>query len=228
MKAHAIASSPRGFTLVEILIAFLIFGIILSTVFASHRAVFVSAPAIESSVDLYAMSGACLERIAQDLRSAYIALPPVYKKPEFNADPDPYRIVGQDQDSDGGERLRFTSYAHLPLEQSVRDGIAEILYYERHRDEGLFDLMRSDSLYPYPAFEADGGDPILCKGLKRLEITYVDVEGEDYTYWDSESDEFDYATPAAIEILIEMLQEETAAVFETRITMPVVRQGVEG
>ena len=229
MKACKHPAASRGFTLMEILIALLIFGIIVTTVFASHRSVFMSAPIIENSVDLYAMSDACLERIALDLRSACIVQLPVYGKPQFNASPDPYRVVGYDGNNGGkdGQRLRFASYAHLPLEQSVREGVAELVYYERTRGEASFDLMRSDSLYPYPEFEADGRDPVLCAGLKRLEITYFDQEGTDHTYWDSESDEFDYATPGAVEILIEMSRGETGAVFETRVAMPVVRRGIE-
>ena len=214
----------------EIMVAFLIFGVVVSTVVASHRAVFVSVPVIEESLDLYAMSGACLERIGLDLRSAYITQPPIYKKPDFNATPDPFRLIGYGDGggAEDGQRLRFTSYAHLPLEQSKRAGIAEIIYYQRSRGEELFDLMRSDHLYPYPEFEVSDRDPVLCKALKRLEMKFFDNEGNDYTRWDSESDEFDYATPEAIVIGIEMVQGATTAVFETRVAMPVVRQGEEG
>ena len=63
--------------------------------------------------------------------------------------------------------------------------------------------------------------------IKRLEITYVDEEGLDYDYWDSESDEFNYATPTAINFLIELVQNGAASVFETRVSLPVVRESLE-
>lgn len=221
--------SSNGFTLVEVLVAILIFGIIVTTVFASHRSVFISAPIIESSIDLYEMSGTCLGRIAIDLRSIYIAQPPAYKKPEFDASPDPYRVMasGNADGADSTPRLRFASLGHLPFEQSSREGIAEIVYYHRPAGDGVFQLRRSDRLYPYPPFEADDRHPILCEGIKKFEIKYFDNEGNDYDYWDSESDAFDYATPVSVNLLIEIAQNGTTSVFETRVTLPVVREGLE-
>lgn len=227
MRLKAPPRSASGFTLMEVLIAILIFGIIVTTIFASHRAVFVSAPIVESNIDLYEMAGTCLGRIALDLRSIYITQPPLYQKPEFNAEPDPYRLVGSAEGGDSTPRLRFTSLAHLPMEQSRREGVAQIAYYETSAGEDLVQLRRADSLYPYPAFEAQEKDPILCDMVKRLEVNYLDQEGNEHEYWDSESDEFDYATPAAIHFLIEFVRNGTTSVFETRVTLPVVREALE-
>lgn len=217
----------NGFTLVEVLISILIFGIIVTTLFASHGAVFVNAPIVESNIDLYEMSGACLERIALDLRSIYITHPPAYEKPEFDAEPDLHRVVASAEGGGAGPRLRFASLAHLPLEQSTRAGVAQITYYESPLDEDLFRLRRADKLYPYPPFEIDLRDPVLCDMVKRLEITYLDQEGNDYDYWDSESEEFDYATPAAVNILIEQVKKGSVAVLETRVSLPARREGLE-
>ena len=219
--------SARGFTLVEVLIAILIFGIIVTTVFASYRSVFVSAPIVEGNIDIYEMSSTCLSRISLDLRSIAISQPPIYKKPEFDAEPDPHRVVGAAEGGDSAPRLRFASLAHLPLEQSSREGVAQIVYYEKPTAEGIFQLMRQDTLYPYPSFEADDRDPILCEKVKRLDIKFLDEEGNDYDYWDSESDEFDYATPVAINILIELVQTGATSVFETRVSLPVIRESIE-
>jgi general secretion pathway protein J len=225
------AKTPKpcghGFTLVEVLVAILIFGIIVTTVFASHRTVFVSAPIVENNMELYEMASTCLGRIALDLRSVYISQPPLYQKPEFDADPDPYRVVGEAEGGGSTPRLRFASLAHLPMEQSSRQGVAQITYYETSAGEDLVQLRRTDTLYPYPSFEAQGSDPVLCDRVKRLEISYLDQEGNDYEYWDSESDEFEYATPAAIHFLIELFRNGTTAVFETRVSLPVVREGLE-
>jgi general secretion pathway protein J len=227
MQLDPLKPSGRGFTLVEVLVAILIFGIIVTTVFASHRTVFVSAPIVENNIDLYEMASTCLGRIALDLRSIYITHPPLYKKPEFDADPDPYRVVGSAEGGGETPRLRFASQAHLPMEQSTREGVAQIAYYETSAGEDTFQLRRADNLYPYPSFEAQDRDPILCDMVKRLEINYLDKEGNDTEYWDSESDEFEYATPAAIHFLIELVREGTASIFETRVSLPVAREGLE-
>ena len=225
LKSHK--PFANGFTLVEVLVAILIFGIIVTTVFASHRTVFVSAPIVENNIDLYDMAGTCLGRITLDLRSIYIAQPPLYRKPEFNADPDPYRVVGSAEAGGNAPRLRFTSLAHLPMEQSNREGVAQIAYYETSIGDDLFQLRRADHLYPYPLFEAQDRDPVLCDRVKRLDLSYLDQEGNAYEYWDSESDEFEYATPAAIQIVIELGRNGITSVFETRVSLPVVREGLE-
>jgi hypothetical protein len=173
------------------------------------------------------MAGTCLGRIALDLRSIYISHPPAYQKPEFDADPDPHRVIGSTAGDSSLPRLRFASLAHLPLEQSKREGVAQIVYYETPAGEELFQLRRADNLYPYPPFEVDNRDPVLCDLVKRLEITYLDQDGNAYEYWDSESDEVDYATPAAIHFLIELAQGGTTTVFETRVSLPVVRESLE-
>jgi general secretion pathway protein J len=113
------------------------------------------------------------------------------------------------------------------MEQSTREGVAQIAYYETSAGEDTFQLRRADNLYPYPSFEAQDRDPILCDMVKRLEINYLDQEGNDTEYWDSESDEFEYATPAAIHFLIELVRDGTASIFETRVSLPVVREGLE-
>jgi len=229
MRSKSKYGISQGFTLVEILIAILIFGIIVTTVFASHRSVFVSAPVIDDGIDLYEMAGVCLERIAIDLRSIHIDQPPAYAKPDSDAPPDPYRFVAREEDERGNNtpRLRFTSLAHLSFEQIEREGIAEIAYYDTPFQEDVYQLRRADNLYPYPDFEEKESDPVLCQGVKKLDISYYDDEGNEHTYWNSESDEFDYATPVSIAIKVEIEHNTHTAVFETRVALPVVRDGME-
>ena len=46
--------------------------------------------------------------------------------------------------------------------------------------------------------------------------------------WDSESQDVDYATPRAINILLEVGEEESVSmVFETMVMLPVVREAIE-
>lgn len=220
-------SGTRGFTLVEVLIAILIFGIIVTTLFASHRSVFVSAPIVESNIDLYETAGTCLGRMALDLRSIYITQAPVFEKPEFDAAPDPHRVIASNDGGGDTPRLQFASLAHLPLEQSKREGVAQISYYVAPVDDEVFQVRRADKLYPYPPFEANDRDPVLCDMVKRLEISFVDEDGNDFEYWNSDSDEFDYATPTAVDFMVELVRGGTTSIFETRVSLPVIREALE-
>lgn len=218
-----------GFTLVEILLAFLILGIVVTTVMASFNAVFSTTDALDSGSRYFEMAKNCLNRMTQDLQALYVRQPPLYKKPDLNDPPDLYRVVGATAEAGGTgfAALRFASSAHLQLEKSRRDGIAEIVYYVQAKDEGHRVLKRADNLYPYPEFEERGTDPVLCNNLKSLVFKYYDADGDEYDEWDSESDEYEYATPAAIRIQLEIGNDTRSYEFETTVHPAARRENIE-
>ena len=216
----------RGFTLVELLLAIFILSLVVTTVLASYNAVFSTTGDLKSSSNIYEMAKNCLKRMTVDLESIYIVQPPIYKQPEFDDEPSDFRVVGLSKDLSGTgfAELRFTSRAHLPLENSHRRGIAEIVYYVQAREDGSQVLKRSDNLYPYPEFEEKGSDPTLCEHVKSLAFTFPDDEGSEKDSWDSESDSFAYATPRAIGIELEIGDETRSHTFKTLVNLPVYRK----
>ena len=222
-------SNPKydtGFTLLEILVAIFIFAVIVTTLFGSYNLVFSNVKNIHEGTALYEMAKNCLNRMVVDLTSAYVSPPSGYTPPEFNEAPDPYRIVGDDSYAGGKRfsRLRFASLAHLPLENRHGGGIAEIVYYVQADDVRGYVLKRADTLYPYAPFEEKGIDPVLCEGLKSLFFSYYDHEGNAHELWDSDSDTFEYATPRAIRIRLEVGDASSALLFETMVTLPASRE----
>lgn len=218
-----------GFTLVEILISLFIFSIIVTTLFVSYGSVFSNIEAIHESAASYDMAKNCFDRMTLDLHEIYISLPPKYSPPDIDDEPDPYRIVG-DFSYPGGvgfSRLRFTSLAHIYLEKNMQEGIAEIVYYIQSEGEQSYVLRRSDTLYPYKDFEERRKDPLLCEGVKSLIFKYYDHDGIEYDYWDSESEEFRYATPQAVGIKLELGNDSTSHFFEIMVTLPCYRMQIE-
>jgi len=228
-RALSIRPPAAGFTLMEILLAFLILGIVVTTVLASFNAVFSTTDTLENSSRYYEMAKNCLSRIALDLDALYVTQPPLYKPPDFDAPPDPYRIVGAITDSGGisSAQLRFTSRAHIPFDEEIRDGIAEIVYYVMVKNDGQLVLRRADHLYPYPPFEDNPGDPILCDHVKSLAFKYYDADGVESEEWNSDSGEYDHATPDAIGIQIEIGNESESHNFETTVRLAVRRKKIE-
>ena len=108
-------SAHRGFTLMEILIAIFIFGIIVSTIFGSFHAVFSQTEAITNDSALYEMGRNCMNRMVVDLQAIHAALPPQYSEPTEDDDPDPFRFVSEIKQIDQKEfpMLRFTSRSHV-------------------------------------------------------------------------------------------------------------------
>ncbi|MBW2192483.1 MAG: prepilin-type N-terminal cleavage/methylation domain-containing protein [Deltaproteobacteria bacterium] len=224
--SRAICRSNSGFTLFEILIAIFIFALVIATVFGSYNFVFSNAEGMVEGVSTYEMAKNCLDRMTIDLRSGYVAMPPAYTPPEMETPPDDHRIVGEivDVENVPFSRLRFTALSHLLLEGNVRDGIAEIYYYVQPSEDGGFVLKRSDNLYPYPSFEENAADPVLCENVKSITFLFYDQEGAEYDIWDSDSDAFGYATPRAIRIRLEVGGESATHLFETMVTIPVYRE----
>jgi general secretion pathway protein J len=221
--------TSSGFTLMEILLSFLILGIVVTTILASFNAVFSTTDTLNSSSRFYDMAKNCLNRMTLDLEAFYALQPPLYKKPEFDDPPDPYRIVGSTIDVGGTSfaSIRFTSGAHLPLGISKRDGIAEIAYYVQAKNDGQMVLRRADHLYPYPEFEENAGDPVLCNNLKSLEFKYLDADGTEFDEWDSDSDEYGYATPVAIRIALAIGDETISYDFGTTVRLAARREKID-
>ena len=222
-------TSVGGFTLMEILLAFLILGIVLTTILASFNAVFSTTDTLKNSSRYYDMAKNCLNRMTLDLGALYITQPPLYKPPKFDDPPDPYRISGSSNDIGGTSfaAIRFASSAHIPLNKSAKRGIAEIVYYVQGKDDGQPVLRCGDHLYPYPPFEEKSGDPVLSEHVKSLAFKYYDSEGSEFEEWDSDSDEYGYATPTAIGIQLEIGDESVSYNFETTVRITVNREKIE-
>ncbi len=223
------AGQNSGFTLLELLIAIFLFSILTTTIFVSYRTLFVDTDDFESGITHYEMAQACLARITNDLRSIHVNLPPLYVKPGFDSPPGDYRVVGE-TDFPGEStfsRLRFTSTAHLAPGKSNQGGIAEIRYYVHRGDADQFILRRSDNLYPYPSFEESNNDPVLCENIKAFQFKFYDDSAVEHETWNSESEDFKYATPVAIGVELEIGDEHTSRFFKTRITLPINREPLE-
>jgi general secretion pathway protein J len=218
-----------GFTLLEILIAVFIFAILMSTVFISFSPLLGNADQIETSLDTFTMAKSCLDRIVGDLQSIHVALPPHYKSPGLDDPPDPYRIVGDTvlTEVETFSRLRLASLAHIPLRGQRRPGIAELVYYVQETGGADYVLRRSDRLDLTAEFEEDPGDPVLCESVRAFKITYLDHENESYDQWDSESEDFGYATPMAVAIALEVADATGSRFFETMVHLPVRRGEIE-
>lgn len=221
----------KGFTLFEILVAITLFSMIVGLIFGAFREITDSNEAIAEHSILYEMAQGCLSRITDDLHSLYVSIPPGYKKPDIDDPPGLYRVLGEltYAGNDSFSRLRFTSLAHLPMNGSQAEGIAEIVYYVQETEGDQYVLRRADNLFPYEDFEEKTSDPILCEKIREFSITYFDDENSDETTWDSDSRENDYATPRAISFSIGIGgdDEEDPLIFKTHVLLPMYRQKSE-
>lgn len=226
LAARVANTSSKGFTLVEILIAMFIFAIILSTIYTSYTGTFRIVDETESQANIYRMARIALDRISEDLASAY--MPKEADKLKTGDSDEPrYVFAGEDKEIEGrsADSLRFISRAHIVFgEQDRVSATAEISYYVEENDEGdSFILYRTDR----PDFEsmdeeATGG-LIVCEGLYSASFTYYDSEGEANENWDSTSDELKGKIPQTVSILLEFVNTsdpEKPFKFMTSVALP--------
>lgn len=218
-------SCQGGFSLIEILIAIFIFGVVITTVLMSHNILEGSSRAISSDLSDYEMVRICLDRMTADLRNLYVTPSAGYRPPEVNNRPDFFRVSGSQEYCKGipVSRLEFASLSHLPTGRKKTAGIARIAYYPAEGEKGTCLLKRSDRSYLAGDVGESGNDPILCEKLKRLEIRYVDSNGQEHESWDSDSDDYDYLTPRAVKIVMVIGDEDDSRLFKTMIRLKAFR-----
>ncbi|MFP4446833.1 MAG: prepilin-type N-terminal cleavage/methylation domain-containing protein [Desulfosudaceae bacterium] len=221
---------PAGFTLLEILVAMTLFAVVVTILFGSFSFLFSRSSFVREGITIYEQARTCLDRLACDLRSIYVSLPPAYEPPDFDDDPDPYRLVAAS--SFGEERsLRFVSFAHLPLGGGLPALAGNMVYYlQKTEDRGLV-LRRRDTVRmagpdedPFDIRDIEGHDPVVCEQVRSLTFRFFDDQGNSHDYWDSESESFDYATPRAVEVILVVGAGEMEYRFETMVELPVYRQ----
>ena len=224
----------QGFTLLEILLAMFIFSIVLSTLYAAYTGTFRNVDETESQADIYRMARIALERIAEDLESAYIPPWAVVTESEGTTPQSPAFVGQTAQISDRrADTLMFISRAHLVFdEEEVDTTVARISYDVRQsaEDEQVFVLYRSD----IPGFdeqpEERGGGLILCDGLHAVGFTYYDAEGRVHDGWNSSNEEFKDRLPVMVSIVLEFVDKRSPGAplkFVSGVVLPMAKEGYE-
>ena len=218
-----------GFTLIEILISLMLVGILLTTLFAAFRGLIHQIRPVTRQTEMGQMAAAALKRFDVDLSQVVVSMPPGYRKPQFNADPDPYRIVGQSDTAFGKTlgQLQFASLGHLPEVTGRKNGVARIVYYvsETQAEEKV--LRRSDRLFPYGEFEPQPSDPVLCRYVDEFALFFSGGEGDEVETWNSETESAAFATPQAIRIVLTLKEGDRAWRYESHHQLPTFRKAME-
>lgn len=219
----------KGFTLLEIMIAIFIFASVLSTIFISYTGTFSIIDQTESRASIHRMARIALERMQEDLESAYFMRGTRKSKSEENPfDYTPF--IGKDAEIDGrdADTLSFISRAHIVFDKDAKDtGIAGISYYVGENKKGdAFILYRSDTPQLEKAPEDGTGGLILCEGLFSVGFTYYDGDGNGLESWDSTGDEQKDKFPVMVEIELSFVDNSNTEIpvkFILDVSLPMGR-----
>jgi len=221
----------KGFTLVEVLVAMAIFAIAITTLFASFNVIISNIDPLNNRLDDYEIAQTAMDRIQKDLLSLCLTHDPVYTPPnmEDTDAKDRFRFVSQKISFDGisFSQLRFASFEHLSFETEAQRHIGIINYYVELSEQGDLVLKRSDINSIFFDEEKENiakNDPVLCNRITAFELVFIDQEGKLNEDWNSDSPDFGYGTPFAIEIKLSIGKDEISHTFATTLVLPTVRE----
>ncbi len=210
-------SRAQGFTLLEVLIAVFILGVVLTTVYAAYSGVLTAIRDLDDDSRAYSMARITMDRMNRDLSSLQRFGDAFFLKSEKN------KIGSHEFGS-----LSVWSAAHLSFDENGQSGQpAMIAYFVRENKDGGFSLWRSDTLRPKPSMEktTDGG-VIICENIQTVRFRFYDEGGGDHDTWDTQASFGAAAGKSPVTIQIELAVEnkkdaEKPHTFVTRIFLPV-------
>jgi len=226
MKRRSTIINADGFTLMEILMAMLIFTIVVSMLYLSYTGTVRNMEEVESQSDIYGMARIALERIIDDLESAYVSQNAKSQEDDIQVT----GFMGEDSEINGrsADTLRFPSRSHLVFNAEDGDnGATEITYYVTENEEGeSLTLYRSDTPKFEEGPEEGVGGLVLCDDIYSINFTYHDENGEVYDKWDSTEEEFKGKLPVMVSIellFINRSDPESHLRFKTGVALPMAR-----
>ncbi|MBW1999505.1 MAG: prepilin-type N-terminal cleavage/methylation domain-containing protein [Deltaproteobacteria bacterium] len=216
----------KGFTLLEIMIAMVICAVVFSIIYSAYSGTFRNRDVVELQADIYMAARIALERMVEDLESAYLPASVKVSKSK-GSEKGPAFFVGEEREIDGrrADTIRFLSRAQVLFSGEERPvGIGEIRYHVRRQGDGDgLDLYRSERL-PLEGEEMGEDEGfLLCEGLNSVRFSYYDSSGDEYQSWDSGGEEQGNRLPARISITLEFLDPldpEVPIRFTTSASLP--------
>lgn len=212
----------NGFTLLEVLLAILIFAVLVSMVSLSLSGSLQVVEATEKQGELFHRARTAMNRISEDIGSAMLV--------------EGFEFIGSSEEVDGrrADTMQFVSSAHLifnPEKQQPGLGIITYRVETEQEDQRNLVLRRSDELW-LPGVEQElageeGEGFILSDKLRSVEFSYIDAEGESGEDWDSTVEEGDEGAVRSLPVAVECtltywldIEEETYLKFSTRVFLP--------
>lgn len=222
----------RGFTLLEVLLAMSVIGVVLAMLTLSLSGSLRVVEGVEQEGEIYTMAQIAMQRISGDIAAAFVDKQALF--------------TGNNQLENGyrADTLQFGSMAHLVFNANKqRPGPARIGYRLEpdEDDHRQYRLLRSDEpLLPEmdqeekiaSERETQAEGFVLAENLRSLQFTYFDRQGQEFDSWQAEVEEDNPdkqgALPAAVHCVLEFWvdpEQETTLIFSTRIVLPVAIHG---
>jgi prepilin-type N-terminal cleavage/methylation domain-containing protein len=219
-------TGQKGFTLIEILIAFALFAALIAMLYPAYIGTFKNMDITESYSTVYRMARITTERISEDLKCACIPA-----ANSTSSDFAEFQVFTGSTSSIGGKNidtLQFLSGKHLSINGDKVQGRGIIKYYAKQlENEDGFTLYRSDEAELGKKSKNETTGLALCEGLNSITFSYQDETGEPYDRWDSTISPFTGKLPALVTVQLEFINKsdpDVPIIFTTSIALPIAKR----
>jgi len=218
----------RGFTLLEVLLAFFIFSILFVTLYSSYSGSFKTITMTESRMDIYRKAAITLERMGEDIQASYVSVLP----PESFGNPAEYtQFLGENNGINGEDADTLRFFARIPplFADEMETISGQLISYDVAEGGSENELVLLRSEYPEFVNETEEKEGlILCDNLQAINFTYFDAEGDEHETWDYEGEDFAGYLPRMVTISLEFLNRENPEEplrFTTSVVLPLESAG---
>lgn len=193
----------RGFTLLEVIVALSLLGMIAAITFTTISNSITTRDVLEQEDASNQSARVAMDRLRRDLRLAYLT--------KNTSAVNTYRtqFVGQNKDPDG---LWFTSLSHHRMFRESRECDQTELTYWAENDpaiDGAYALLRREAPRIDNEPEKDGLIAPLAYGLKSMDFRYINPKTNEWVdEWDTNGVDTPNKLPRAVQILLVFLVED--------------------
>lgn len=201
-------NTRRGLTLIELLIAVAITGIIGTLVYGSFDRTYESREFVLRAQERYHTARLALERMSRELSSAF-----VYdcRKLDTPTGEQRHQTLFKVEQEGKVSRLSFTSFSHLRLFRDVHESDQNVIVYygENDRREGRrLNLMRREKNRIDGRPEEGGFAQVACPDIVSLQVELWDESKQDWTeQWDCSQVERLNLLPRMVRLTLTVLDE---------------------
>lgn len=216
------ASRPRGFTLLEIMIAVAISSIIGVVIFGAFQRAYAIKDSIEAADERYSTARVALSRMAREISLSFIS--EHYDHKRFRERP---TIFKSDHSGDR-DALLFTSFAHERLFRDAKESDQALLEYKMDSDPdrpGEYALWRREKVHFDEDMERGGQKALLAEGVTSLNFWFWDWKKNEWTTdWNTASTERIPQLPVRVRIRIGLrMPDGKEKKFETQTKIAMIR-----
>lgn len=209
----------KGFTLLEVLVAMTIMGIIMVLVHSTTSSILDAKDRISERDVVFQMGRVALRKLSDDVSVAFLMrktprspqTPQGGQPPPARTTPRPTTFfIGEDRGN--RDSLRLTTLSHLRRFRNARESEQSRVRYQvvpSPDDPDRYQLIRDVVTWLDDTTNVDGKPLVLADGVIDFELEYYDVRKEEWVReWDSEKTDWRERLPDAVRVTLVLVDPE--------------------